>query len=196
MSSAGLMTQVLPQTSAGKSFHDGIAMGKFHGRDHAADAHGHADGHGELVLQLGGRGLAEERPPFARHVVGGVDCLLHVAAGLAQHFAHFACHVAGELFLALQQQLAGSGRGFRRASGRASAAMSHRLWPRPGRRRRHRQRPRMQRRRRHRWYRPGSGFQRSCRSLRERTCRRSNCHRSLRMPSTVLAGRELPNRKA
>src|SRR2546421_227019 len=31
VSSAGLITQVFPQTSAGKSFHDGIAMGKFHG---------------------------------------------------------------------------------------------------------------------------------------------------------------------
>src|SRR5215475_2228392 len=31
VSSAGLMTHVLPQTSAGKSFHEGIAMGKFHG---------------------------------------------------------------------------------------------------------------------------------------------------------------------
>ena len=26
------MTHVLPATSAGKSFHDGIAMGKFHGQ--------------------------------------------------------------------------------------------------------------------------------------------------------------------
>ena len=31
MSSAGLSTTVLPQTSAGQSFHDGIAIGKFHG---------------------------------------------------------------------------------------------------------------------------------------------------------------------
>ena len=31
MSCAGLITQVLPQTMAGSSFHDGIAMGKFHG---------------------------------------------------------------------------------------------------------------------------------------------------------------------
>src|ERR1700680_340764 len=31
VSCAGLITQVLPQTSAGKSFHEGIAMGKFHG---------------------------------------------------------------------------------------------------------------------------------------------------------------------
>ena len=31
VSSAGLMTHVLPQTSAGKSFHEGIAMGKFQG---------------------------------------------------------------------------------------------------------------------------------------------------------------------
>src|SRR5439155_20570030 len=31
VSCAGLITQVLPQTSAGSSFHEGIAMGKFHG---------------------------------------------------------------------------------------------------------------------------------------------------------------------
>src|SRR4029077_21107756 len=31
VSSAGLITQVLPQTNAGNSFHEGIAMGKFHG---------------------------------------------------------------------------------------------------------------------------------------------------------------------
>src|SRR5262249_44993865 len=31
VSCAGLITQVLPQTMAGSSFHDGIAIGKFHG---------------------------------------------------------------------------------------------------------------------------------------------------------------------
>ena len=31
VSSAGFSTTVLPQTSAGASFHDGIAIGKFHG---------------------------------------------------------------------------------------------------------------------------------------------------------------------
>ena len=31
MSSAGLITTVLPQISAGIIFHDGMAMGKFHG---------------------------------------------------------------------------------------------------------------------------------------------------------------------
>jgi hypothetical protein len=31
VSSAGLMTQVSPQTRAGKSFQEGIAMGKFQG---------------------------------------------------------------------------------------------------------------------------------------------------------------------
>src|SRR6266576_1080583 len=31
VSCAGLITQVLPQTSAGTSFHEGIAIGKFHG---------------------------------------------------------------------------------------------------------------------------------------------------------------------
>ena len=31
MSSAGFRTTVLPQTSAGQSFHAGMAIGKFHG---------------------------------------------------------------------------------------------------------------------------------------------------------------------
>ena len=31
VSSAGLMTTVFPQISAGMIFHDGIAIGKFHG---------------------------------------------------------------------------------------------------------------------------------------------------------------------
>src|SRR5580692_9562500 len=31
VSCAGLITQVLPQTSAGNNFHEGIAIGKFHG---------------------------------------------------------------------------------------------------------------------------------------------------------------------
>src|SRR5437016_13042673 len=31
VSSAGLMTQVFPHTSAGSSFHEGMAMGKFQG---------------------------------------------------------------------------------------------------------------------------------------------------------------------
>ncbi len=31
VSCAGLMTQVLPQTIAGRSFHEGIAIGKFQG---------------------------------------------------------------------------------------------------------------------------------------------------------------------
>ncbi len=31
MSSAGLITTVLPQISAGMIFHEGIAIGKFHG---------------------------------------------------------------------------------------------------------------------------------------------------------------------
>ena len=31
MSSAGLMTTVLPAITAGKIFHEGIAIGKFHG---------------------------------------------------------------------------------------------------------------------------------------------------------------------
>ena len=105
---AGLMTQVLPQTSAGKSFQRGDGHGEVPGRDHAADADRHADGHGEFVLQLGGGGLAEETAALAGHVEGGVDGFLHVAAGLGQDLAHFAGHVAGVLFLALEEELAGA----------------------------------------------------------------------------------------
>ena len=115
VSSAGLMTQVLPQTSAGKSFHEGMAMGKFHGAIMPQTPTGMRTRHGELVLQLRGRGLAEEAAAFAGHVVGGVDGFLHVAAGFGEDLAHLAGHVAGVLLFALCEELAGLDRGFRRA---------------------------------------------------------------------------------
>ena len=67
VSVAGLNTTVLPQTSAGTIFQDGIAIGKFHGVITAADAERLADRHRELVAQLGRHGLpvpaAVLRPP-------------------------------------------------------------------------------------------------------------------------------------
>ena len=67
VSSAGFSTTVLPQTSAGQSFHDGIAIGKFHGviAPTTPDRHPHA--HHELVAEArsassGRTGAAPRRP--------------------------------------------------------------------------------------------------------------------------------------
>ena len=104
MSSAGLMTQVLPQTSAGKSFHEGMAMGKFQGAIMPQTPTGIPERHGEFVGQLGRCGLAEEAAAFAGHVIGGVDGFLHVAAGLGEDLPHFAGHVVGVLLFAAEQE--------------------------------------------------------------------------------------------
>ena len=104
---AGLITQVLPQTSAGNSFQDGIAIGKFHGVIMRADAQGLAHGHGKFVGQFGRRGRTKQPASFARHVISGVHRFLNVAAGFLQDFAHFAGHVAGVVFFALGQHLGG-----------------------------------------------------------------------------------------
>ncbi len=77
-------------------------------RDHPHHAQGHADAHGELVLQFARSGFAEEAAPLAGDVKSLVNGLLHVAPGFGQHFAHLAGHVVGKLLLALAQQLAGA----------------------------------------------------------------------------------------
>ena len=82
--------------------------GKVPRRDHAAHADGLAHGHGELVGHFRRNGGAEQPAPFAGVVIGGVNGFLHVAAGLGQHLAHFAGHLAGILFLALDQDLGGA----------------------------------------------------------------------------------------
>ena len=104
MSLAGLMTAVLPQMRAGKSFHPGMATGKFQGVMIPTTPIGPADGHRELVGHLRGHGLAEEPAPLAGHVVGDVDRLLDVAARLGQDLAHLAGHEPAELFLVLGQE--------------------------------------------------------------------------------------------
>ena len=82
--------------------------GKVPRRDHAHHAQGHADAHGELVLELAGGGFAEEAAAFAGDIKRFVDRLLDVAPGFGQHLAHFAGHVVGELLLALAQKLTGA----------------------------------------------------------------------------------------
>ncbi len=96
----------------GKELPAGDGHGEVPRRDEADDAYGHADAHGELVLQLGRRGLAEETAAFAGDVKRFVDGFLHVAAGFGQHLAHFAGHVAGVLLFALLQQDAGAEQDF------------------------------------------------------------------------------------
>ena len=169
------MTQVLPQTSAGKSFQTGDGHGEVPRRDEADDAYGHADAHGELVLQLGGRGLAEEAAAFAGDVEGLIDGFLHVAAGFGQHFAHFAGHVAGVLLFALLQKDAGADEDLG-ALGRGNAGAR---WRRPSSRRR-RRRPRLPGRRTERSRRCHRGRRGShsgwfCRSRRAAIRRRSDC---------------------
>src|ERR1017187_82936 len=91
--------------------------GKVPGRDHAADADGLAHGHGELVGHLGGDGGAEEAAAFAGVVVSGVDGFLHVTARLGEHLAHFAGHVAGVIFFALDENFGGAENHFGAARG-------------------------------------------------------------------------------
>ena len=108
VSVAGLMTQVLPETSAGKSFQLGMAMGKFHGVMRPTTPTGMRTLMANLFCSSEGVVIAKEPAAFAGHVKGLVDGFLHVAAGFGQHLAHFAGHVAGVLFLALLQQDAGA----------------------------------------------------------------------------------------
>ena len=108
VSVAGLNTTVLPHTSAGMIFHEGIAIGKFHGVMIAADAERLADRHRELVAQLGRHGLAVLAAALAGHEEGHVDGFLHVAARFVQHLPHLARHVARQRLLAFGKQLRGA----------------------------------------------------------------------------------------
>ena len=105
VSVAGLKTTVLPQTSAGAIFQDGIAIGKFHGVITPTTPIGIRTRHLELVAELGRRRLAEEAPALAGHVVAHVDRFLDVAAGLGLHLAHLVRHQVGELVLVLDEEL-------------------------------------------------------------------------------------------
>ena len=105
MSSAGLRTTVLPQTSAGQSFQAGIAIGKFQGVIAPTTPTGMRTLIMNLSRQLARRRLAEEAPALAGHVVAHVDRLLDVAAGLGAHLPHLARHQVGQLVLVVAQEL-------------------------------------------------------------------------------------------
>ena len=92
-------------------------------RDHCADANGLADAHGKLIGQLRGSCLAEQPPPFARHVIRHINGFLHVAARFRQDFAHLAGHVLGVFFFALHKQVRPHETEFPRASGPEPAAI-------------------------------------------------------------------------
>ena len=81
-SSDGLRITALPQSSAGNVFQVGNRHRKVERRDEPGDADRPAVAHRPLVRQLRRHHVAEEPPPLGRGVVGGVDPLLHVAAGL------------------------------------------------------------------------------------------------------------------
>ena len=99
VSCAGLMTQVLPQTIAGSSFHEEMAMGKFHGVIMPQTPMRLANGHGKFVGQLGGNGWAEHAAAFAGVVVGGVDGFLHVAASFVRAPCPFRGSCRGRILL-------------------------------------------------------------------------------------------------
>ena len=101
----------------GQQLPRGDRHGKIPGRDHAADADGLPHRHRELVGHFRGRGGTEHAAPFAGVVVSSVDGFLHVAAGLGEHFTHFAGHVAGMVLLALNQNLGGAEDDLRTARG-------------------------------------------------------------------------------
>ena len=96
MSSAGFRTTVLPQTSAGASFHDGNRDREVPRRDRADDADRHAHRHVELVLELRRRRLPPQPAALAGHVVGHVDRFLDVAARLGLDLPHLVGHQVGE----------------------------------------------------------------------------------------------------
>ncbi len=75
------------------------------GRDRADDPDRHAHRHVELVAELGRRGLAEQAPALAAHVVAHVDRFLDVAAGLGRDLPHLVGHEVGHLVLALDEEL-------------------------------------------------------------------------------------------
>ena len=104
VSVAGLMTTVLPQTSAGTSFQDGMAMGKFHGVMAETIPTGMRTDMQNLFLSSEGTVSPSRSAAFPGGVVGEVDGFLHVAAGFADDLAHFAGHVLRQDSLLLQEQ--------------------------------------------------------------------------------------------
>src|SRR5262249_1362708 len=83
-----------------------------------------------LVRELSLGGEPMEAAAFSSNEIGHVDSFLNVAACFLEHLAHFASHIASELFLALYKNLAdleqyfSPPRGWRFAPGRQSLGCS------------------------------------------------------------------------
>src|SRR5208282_2242491 len=90
----------------GKELPAGNGHGEVPRGDETDDAQGHPDGHGELVLELGGGCDAKEPTALASHVKGLVDGFLHVAASLGEYFAHLTSHLAGVFLFVLGEIVA------------------------------------------------------------------------------------------
>ena len=108
VSDAGLRTTVLPQTSAGMIFHDGIAIGKFHGVIRPQTPSGWRTDIANLSRSSDGTVCPDRRRPSPGHEERHVDRFLHVAARFVEDLAHLARHVARERLLALGEQLRGA----------------------------------------------------------------------------------------
>ncbi len=107
--SEGFSTIPFPASKAGKHFHDGIATGKFHGRDHPDDADRLARRPCHLVDELGRDDTAERAPALTGDEAAHVDGLLHIAARLDEDLSRLASDERGELALSLGDHLRGPG---------------------------------------------------------------------------------------
>ena len=77
-------------------------------RDRRDDTHRVAHAHRPLVGELRRDDVAELAAPLAGDVIGHVDALLDVAARFREHLAHLASHLAREVVLASEHDLAGA----------------------------------------------------------------------------------------
>ena len=116
------MTTVLPAMIAGKIFHDGIAIGKFHGVMQPTTPKGWRMVIAHLSRNSLGTVSPKARRPCSGDELAHVDCFLDVAASLGEHLAHLAGHQARKVFLALLEQLGGAQDDRRATPATASAA--------------------------------------------------------------------------
>ena len=94
---AGFSTTVLPQISAGASFHAGNRAREIPRRDQAHHADRLADGEHVDAVALGGHQHARHARAFAREIAQDVDGAAHFALGLGQRLAFLARHVGRDL---------------------------------------------------------------------------------------------------
>ena len=97
-----------PASNAGKHFHDGMAIGKFHGVIIPTTPMGCRVVHAILSLELGRDDLAHRGAPLSGHEAAHVDGLLNVAAGLDEHLPGFPRDKHRELALSSREDVRGA----------------------------------------------------------------------------------------